>query len=246
MNSIEEARHAANSACNLVVFSGAGLSAESGLATFRDKGEGLWSKYDPMELASVDGFDRDPELVLRWYEWRRQRHRSATPNAAHRAIARSGARNVTQNVDNLLERAGVVPEQISHLHGSIMSDRCHAECGWRCDIDLEECQVLRACPSCGARTRPSIVWFGESLPEDALTRAIEWCGEADCLLVVGTSGVVQPAASLVGMAKARGTVVIDVNPDANEHTGLADILVSATAANAIPEILSGIEKAPPK
>ena len=246
MNSIEEARRAANSAGNLVVFSGAGLSAESGLATFRDKTEGLWSKYDPMELASVDGFHRDPDLVLRWYAWRRQRHRIALPNAAHRAIARSGARNVTQNVDNLLERAGVAPEHISHLHGSIMSERCHADCGWRCDIDLEDSPVLSACPSCGTRTRPSIVWFGESLPEDALTRAIEWCGEADCLLVVGTSGLVQPAASLVGMAKARGAVVIDVNPDANEHTGLADISVPATAAIAIPEILSGIEMAPPK
>ena len=92
-----------------------------------------------------------------------------------------------------------------------------ADCGWRCDIDLEDSPVLSACPSCGARTRPSIVWFGESLPEDALTSAIEWCSEADCLLVVGTSGLVQPAASLVGMAKATGAVVIDVNPDANEH-----------------------------
>lgn len=244
MNSICDARDAAKASNNIVVFSGAGLSAESGLATFRDKTEGLWSKYDPMELASLDGFQRDPELVLRWYEWRRQRHQSASSNAAHRAIAQSGVRNVTQNVDNLLEQAGVTPELIAHLHGSIMFDRCHAECGWQERFQPEGSPLLRACPHCGAQTRPSIVWFGESLPEEAYERAIRWCRESDCLLVVGTSGVVQPAASLVAMAKETGAVVIDVNPEADEHAGMADIAVPATAARAIPEILSGVQTEP--
>ena len=238
MNAILQAQRAVEKARNLVVFSGAGLSAESGLATFRDKGEGLWQQYDPMALASLDGFQRDPELVLQWYQWRRMKHREAMPNPAHHAIASSGALNVTQNVDHLLEGAGVDSERIAHLHGSIMSNRCHQSCGWEDVVDLQENPIPGACPNCGARTRPSIVWFGESLPQEALQRAAEWCTQADCLLVVGTSGVVQPAASLVGMARESGAVVIDVNPTPSMHAGLADILVPASAAVAIPEILS--------
>ena len=243
MNPIKDARRLVEKSRNLVVFSGAGLSAESGLATFRDKAEGLWSKYDPMELASVDGFDRDPELILRWYGWRREKHREASPNPAHKAIAHCGAWNVTQNVDNLLERAGVKPERIAHLHGSIMSDRCHGRCGWQEEVVLGGAPSQLICPDCGAPVRPAIVWFGESLPEDALERAMQWCSQADCLLVVGTSGLVQPAASLVGRAKESGAVVVEVNPTPSTHSEMADITVPAMAAVAIPEILAGISPA---
>ena len=223
----------------LVVFSGAGLSAQSGIPTFRGGCEHpLWAEYDPHQLASTEGFARDPKLVIDWYCWRRGELARAEPNAAHHALARcQRATLVTQNVDDLQERAGTPEESVLHLHGSIAHDRCHARCGWYERIDLENPPGERACPNCGAAGRPAVVWFGEPLPEETWQSAAEACSSADCIVVVGTSGVVQPAASLVEVAAASGAFVLNVNPEPTALDGLADVSVHGGAVEVLPRLL---------
>jgi NAD-dependent deacetylase len=140
----------------VAAFSGAGLSAESGLSTFRDPDpDALWSRFDPTELASVAGFEANPQRVIDWYNWRRAKYASVRPNAAHRALAtQPGMIQITQNVDHLLEAAGVAPQQVYHLHGSILQDRCNnPACDHHQKVDPETAQSLRACPRCGGRHR---------------------------------------------------------------------------------------------
>ncbi|MCH2162562.1 MAG: NAD-dependent protein deacylase [Phycisphaerales bacterium] len=238
MIELEQARQVAAAADRLVVFSGAGLSAESGLPTFRDKGTGLWARYDPMQLASVEGFSRHPDLVLEWYAWRRNAYAEARPNAAHDAIVASDVRVVTQNVDGLLEEAGIRNENLVHLHGRIDQDRCHAGCGYLCEIDLATATPEPlTCPDCGAPLRPGVVWFGEALPPEPWSQATAWCESADCLLVVGTSGAVYPAADMASIARNAGATVIDVNPRRGGLDSIVDIKVRLGAAEAVPAIL---------
>ena len=238
MNELEAARAAAENADRLVVFSGAGLSAESGLPTFRDKSTGLWARYDPMELASVDGFARHPEVVRAWYAWRRNAYADAQPNAAHVALATSGVSVITQNVDGLLEAAGIDTDCLVHLHGRIDQDRCHSGCGFVRDVDLATAtDDASSCPECGSPMRPGVVWFGEQLPVEPWERAMSWASSADCLLMVGTSGAVYPAASIAEFARQSGARVIDVNPHRGGLDGLVDIKVRLGAAEAIPVIL---------
>ncbi len=222
-----------------VVFSGAGLSAESGIPTFRGRVDhALWSRHDPQQLASIEGFARAPELVLEWYDWRRRLVVEATPNSAHVALARwRQATLITQNVDDLQERAGADPDRILHLHGSIMEDRCHATCGWSMPANSESPRGWEPCPECGARTRPGVVWFGEGLPEETWALATRACSNADLILVVGTSGVVQPAASLVELAAASGAYVVNVNPEATPLDSMADTCLHSAAGEVLPEIL---------
>jgi NAD-dependent deacetylase len=222
----------------IVCFSGAGLSAESGLSTFRDRARGgLWARHDPMTLASPEGFHRDPDLVLAWYAWRREAVARASPNAGHLALAaRRDVAHVTQNVDDLLERAGAAG--VVHLHGIIGSDRCHGGCGHQEPVDLLDPPGRRPCRACGAEMRPAVVWFGESLPPDAWSAATEACASAAVLLVVGTSGVVQPAASLVGLARHHGARVVVVNTEATEAGSGADLELRGPAAEILPRILS--------
>lgn len=151
----------------VAVFSGAGLSAESGIATFRGHADDtLWSRYDPMELASPEGFAADPERVIAWYNWRRGKLAAARPNPAHVALAAHPELvEITQNVDDLLERAGVRDESVHHLHGTIGKDRCNAACGYEETVDLANAPPARACPRCAAPMRPAVVWFGEALPQ---------------------------------------------------------------------------------
>jgi NAD-dependent deacetylase len=176
------------------VFSGAGLSAESGIATFRgNDGHALWSQFNPMELASVAGFEDNPARVIEWYNWRRTQLARAQPNAAHRVLAKhSQLVQITQNVDDLLERAGVAASDVLHLHGTIGRDRCMASCGYEEAIDLAHPPPLSDCPRCGAYLRPAVVWFGEALPQGVWSWAERICSELDCLLVVGTSATVAP------------------------------------------------------
>lgn len=222
-----------------VVFSGAGLSAESGVPTFRGGSEhALWSKYDPHQLASVEGFAHDPDVVLAWYDWRRGILAEAEPNDGHRALARfERALLVTQNVDDLLEQAGASEERVLHLHGSIVHDRCHAECGWGERIDLGEPAQRRSCPRCGAPVRPAVVWFGEALPEAIWAQALEACAEADLMLVIGTSGAVQPAAMLVEVAARAGAFIVNLNPEATPLDSIADVSVHAPAAEILPGLI---------
>jgi NAD-dependent deacetylase len=222
-----------------VVFCGAGLSAESGIPTFRARSDhALWSRFDPEELASLEGFTRAPRRVLDWYAWRRGLVAAAGPNPAHRALdAWAGSLLVTQNVDDLQERAGTDPDRIVHLHGSIVHDRCHEGCGWMGRSASDAPAGVLACPDCGGVIRPAVVWFGESLPEEHWQRAFRACSEADLLLVVGTSGVVQPASTLVKLASRSGAYVVNVNPEPTPLDAIADASIHAPAATVLPDLL---------
>ncbi len=248
----------ARCARTVTVLSGAGMSAESGVPTFRDAGSGLWARWSPEELATPEAWDADPGLVWSWYLWRARQVRRLRPNAGHRAIARWADRArvhvVTQNVDDLHERAGSAV--LAHLHGSLFAFRCSAcgtpfpdelvpDLGLDLPADPEEPARERppACPACGGPVRPSVVWFGELLPEGAMERGAEAVAEADLVLVVGTSGLVQPAASLPLIAAGRGVPVVEVNPEDTALTPHADWAVRARSAEALPCLLPGARPA---
>jgi NAD-dependent deacetylase len=221
----------------VVSFSGAGLSAESGVGTFRDAQDGLWAKYDPARLASPEGFAADPELVIDWYAARRRIIGDAQPNPAHIALAGRGhIVHVTQNVDDLLHRAGA--EQVIALHGSIGFDRCHGGCGHMQPVDMTDPPGLRDCPACGSPLRPAVVWFGEAMPPEAWDVAERACRGCDVLLVIGTSAVVYPAAGLIGVAKSAGAEIIVVNTEPSEASPLADIELLGQAGRIVPQLLA--------
>ena len=241
---IERARELLAASGRVAAFSGAGLSAESGLSTFRDAGtDALWSRFDPTELASVQGFRANPRRVIDWYAWRRRQHAAVEPNAAHRALAaQARMTQITQNVDHLLEQAGALPARILHLHGSILADRCHNEtCAYRETIDLEDPPGLRACPRCGDALRPAVVWFGENLPQDTWQAAQRLCLRLDCLLVIGTSATVYPAAGLIALARQQGSRVIVVDPNPGAAGDLAEVFLQAAAGEVLPALMRGLE-----
>lgn len=238
---LETARARLAEAAHLVVFTGAGVSKESGIATFRDALEGLWARFDPMRLATEEGFRADPPLVWRWYAERRAGIAQAHPNAAHEAIARAGSEPgrrvsvVTQNVDGLHQRAGSA--DVIELHGSIVRAKCLDGCGaapegWQADP-----RVPPPCPRCGAPLRPDVVWFGEMLPEGAFERAQALAADCDAMLVIGTSGLVQPAASLPWTAARRGCTVVVVDPNPTGLDAIASVSVRGTAAQTVPALL---------
>ncbi|UCH41056.1 MAG: NAD-dependent deacylase [Gammaproteobacteria bacterium] len=230
----------------VAAFSGAGLSAESGLPTFRDnETDALWSRYDPIELASVEGFLANPERVIEWYNWRRSRYAAVKPNAAHRALAGQPRMiQITQNVDHLLEQAGVAADQVDHLHGSILHDRCHAgDCDYREIIDPDNPLALRACPRCGEPMRPAVVWFGENLPQTTWLRAQQLCMSLDCLLVVGTSATVYPAAGLIELARQHDSRVIVIDPNPGAAGNQADVYLAGAAGEVLPALLDGFDLA---
>ncbi len=235
---IDHARRILHEASRVVSFSGAGLSAESGVPTFRDaQTSGLWAKHDPMRLASPQGFADDPQLGSQWYADRRRAIAEAQPNGAHIGLAqRSNMIHVTQNVDDLLHRAGA--KQVIQLHGTIAADRCHASCGYEEPIDMTDPPGLGRCPDCGDQLRPAVVWFGEALPSSAWTDAEQACRDCDVLLVVGTSAVVYPAAGLIGLAKSAGAGIIIVNTHQSDASSLADVELLGKASEVVPAILS--------
>lgn len=236
---ISRAREILKTCERIVTFSGAGLSAESGIPTFRDVQEGLWAKYDPMDLASPAGFARDPQMVIDWYNWRRTQLAEKSPNPAHLALAsRADMLHITQNVDDLLERAGAGAENLIHLHGRISADRCNAPaCGFEEEIDLTTPPPLRPCPHCGDSMRPAVVWFGESLPPREWERAADACTQCDALLVIGTSASVYPAAGLIDVARQHGATIIIINKDTSDASHLADIELLGHAGNIVPRLL---------
>lgn len=222
---------------SLVVLTGAGVSAESGVPTFRGK-EGLWRNYDPQTLATPGAFEADPVLVWEWYDWRRSLISRIKPNPAHYAIAELEKRHpdftlITQNVDGLHLLAG--SSKLIELHGSIWTVRC-TECGNSSENREVPIRILPRC-SCGALLRPGVVWFGESLPEDALFRAFEASSNASVMLVVGTSGVVQPAASLALRAKGAGAFVVEINPEETPLTASVDMRLSGLSGKLLPKLL---------
>ena len=226
----------------LVVLTGAGISRESGIPTFRDAQDGLWAQYDPLEMASERGFRRDPQLVWDWYEHRFGMVTAARPNPGHLAIA--GLEEfvprvtvVTQNVDGLHQAAGST--RVLELHGSLRRYKCLS--GQHTGFTREDFagQTARPprCPRCGDLLRPDVVWFGEYLPEQVMRAAYRASAACDAMLVVGTSGAVQPAASLPYLARDAHAVVIDVNPEEDELSEMATIFLQDRAGTALPRLL---------
>ncbi|MCC6249450.1 MAG: NAD-dependent protein deacylase [Rubrivivax sp.] len=245
---LAEAREAIAAARRVVVLTGAGMSAESGIATFRDALTGLWSRFNPEELASVEGFCAAPERVWDWYAERREGVRRAQPNAGHEALAAWARAHpgrmcvVTQNVDDLHQRAG--QPDVVRLHGDILAVQWLDESACRKRPRCDPAQAAEAspgrpprCAHCGNLARPGVVWFGEALPTDALDRAQRLADECEVMLVVGTSGAVWPAAGLAGRARRGGARVVIVNPDESEIDGQAHLVLRGTAARALPRLL---------
>lgn len=231
------ARAIIQQAHSIVAFSGAGLSAESKVPTFRDaQTDGMWTNYDPEQLASPEGFARDPELVIEWYRARRRDIANAAPNPAHYSLAkRLNLTNITQNVDNLLERAGA--QNVIHLHGDLTQDRCHSQCGYKDKVDLTDPPGPKSCPQCGSRVRPNVVWFGEMLPKGTFELAQQKCSQCDVLLVIGTSAVVYPAASLIGVARKASAKIFVVNTERSGANNLGNIEFLGKAGEIVPKLL---------
>lgn len=241
---IAAARALLHPARRVAVLTGAGMSAESGVPTFRDALTGLWSNFDPEQLATPEAFRADPALVWRWYSERRAGVLNAQPHAGHVALARAVGRFdnfalVTQNVDGLHARAGSA--DVLELHGNILHSRCLDDCGVRYDHpDQLPAGAPPRCPGCGAPLRPGVVWFGEGLDPAILGRSERLLALAQVVLVVGTSGLVYPAAGLPSMARAAGAKVIIINPDPSALDHQAHLVLPLTAAQALPALLEAI------
>ena len=238
----EQARDILGRAKHIEVFTGAGMSADSGIATYRDAVTGIWENVDPQAMASIDAWHLDPDTMFAWYLWRAQLVQQAQPNAGHLAIANTpGATVTTQNIDNLHERAGST--EVAHLHGSLFDFRCSlCSAAYTTPIDLPTEPVAKihppSCPACGGLIRPGVVWFGEALPQDEWAIAEQRMKTADAVLIVGTSGVVFPAAGLPLMAHAREIPIVEVTPLRTDLSPLATVVVEDTAADALPVILN--------
>jgi NAD-dependent deacetylase len=227
------------------VLTGAGISAESGVPTFRGE-KGLWEGHRPEELATPEGFANDPARVWRWYRWRRKLMSEVEPNAGHRAIA-SIERQVpefclaTQNVDGLHARGGST--SILELHGNILRSHCQNECGASAEEDPSA--EVPLC-SCGAPLRPSVVWFGEMLPADVLAHAYARAEQCEICLVVGTSGIVYPAAGLPGVAARAGALLVEVNPEETPLSAGCELILRGPAAELLPAFLRevGLDEEP--
>lgn len=231
------------SAKDAVALTGAGISAESGIPTFRGP-EGLWSKLNPEELANFDAFLRNPELVSQWYEHRRQITRESKPNPAHYALVemeRSFRKFtvVTQNIDNLHTRAG--SHKVAELHGNIERNYC-IRCGKRYDGDAFDRNGSMKCGDCGGLIRPDIVWFGEMLPADQWSIAENASVEADIMFVVGTSAVVYPAAELPMTLKRHGGKIIEINTEKTPLTAFADFSFQGAASQILPDLAQKIKE----
>ena len=233
---------------HVVVFTGAGVSAESGIPTFRDALTGLWERFDAEDLATPDAFRKDKELVWGWYEWRRMKVLQAQPNPAHLAIVELAKfvpklTLITQNVDDLHERAGST--NVVHLHGSLHAPRCET-CRKPHIFSAETTQVSESgarqsppvCSHCGGFVRPGVVWFGEQLPGRQLNRAFAAAKECDVLLTIGTSGLVEPAASIPLLAKRAGACVVQVNPASTSLDRHCNWSLRGTAGDIMPSLVS--------
>jgi NAD-dependent deacetylase len=250
---IAAARQALARALRVVVLTGAGVSAESGVPTFRGAG-GLWKQFKPEDLATPIAFGRDPRLVWEWYGWRRELLKACRPNPAHLALARwmlarAGVTLITQNVDGLHERAALELASDAataeraypiRLHGSLFHDRC-TRCNRRVEardaVDAASVETLPHCAECGGLMRPDVVWFGEMLPVRETQRAFEAAADAEACLVIGTTGAVYPAAGVVHAAKQAGAAVVVVDPGETEYESVADIRLVGAAGAVVPQVL---------
>ncbi len=228
---LRDARH-------VCILTGAGVSAESGVPTFREAQDGLWAQYNPQDLATPEAFIADPVLIWLWYRWRRETVSNVEPNPGHHAIARLAAlvprlTLITQNVDNLHQRAG--SRDVIEFHGNIFDDRCFADGSLqRGDHEL----AVPVCPDCGSNLRPGVVWFGEPIPEYVLNNS--WAAAADCdvFLSIGTSSLVYPAAGLADLAKAQGATVAEINPNPTLNAANFDFAIAGNSGVILPELVN--------
>jgi len=226
----------------LVALTGAGVSQESGLRTFRDAQTGLWAQYRPTDLASPEAFARDPKLVWDWYAWRREAIKGVRPNPGHYALAAMEKQVpdftlITQNVDGLHRMAGSL--NILELHGNIQRVRC-AECGRFAETWGDDTECVPRCEACGGLLRPDVVWFGENLPRAALEKAVQAARACDVFFSIGTSGIVQPAASLGFAARNRGAVVVEINAEPTPLTPKTDFALHGKSGEILPELVRSV------
>jgi NAD-dependent deacetylase len=234
--------HRILNARSIAVLTGAGVSAASGVPTFRGK-DGLWKNFRPEELANFSAFQKNPMLVWEWYLWRRELIAKVKPNAAHYALVDLEKMSkdfslITQNVDNLHNLAG--SQNIIELHGNIMRNRC-SQCNKPYDgkIDLEK--GIPNCSECSGAIRPDVVWFGEFLPQEAIQKAYNIAHNCEIFIIVGTSGVVEPAASLPFVAKQNKALVIEINPEQTPITAISDQFFQDSADKVLPRIVMQIK-----
>ncbi len=228
---LRDARH-------VCVLTGSGISAESGVPTFREAQTGLWERFDPQELATPEAFQRDPALVWRWYRWRRDLVKGAEPNAGHHALVTLAARVpaltlITQNVDGLHQRAGSTG--VIEFHGNLFEDRCFVEGSIveNADTSME----VPLCPDCGGMLRPGVVWFGEAIPESALFAAASAVSACDLFFSIGTSALVWPAAGLADAARQQGAIVVEINLDETPLSSRTDFCLSGKSGSILPELV---------
>jgi len=225
----------------IVFVTGAGISQESGIPTFRGK-DGLWRKYDAMQLATIDAFYENPKLVWEWYEERRKKILAAKPNAGHSTIANlekyKQIRVLTQNIDGLHQRAG--SSQVYELHGNIITIKCTV-CDFKEKISGSFSELPPRC-KCGNILRPDVVWFGEALPQYVWSEAMMQANSCNVMFVVGTSLAVSPANMLPIYAKQNGAIIVEVNPEETLMSKSMDLSIRSTSAKALPELLSIVSK----
>ncbi|TSA82461.1 NAD-dependent deacylase [Deinococcus detaillensis] len=245
-SALEQARALLQAAKRVAVITGAGISAESGIPTFRDAQTGHWARFRPEDLASPEEYRQDPETVWEWYAGRYRDVSAAQPNAGHAALTELERRKnghtdgfllATQNVDGLHQRAG--SRQLVELHGNLTHARCEA-CQHLAALPAPETfEPPPICPECGSRMRPNVVWFGEWLPPEALARAERAFEAADVALVIGTSSLVQPAADLALLTLENGGSIIEINPDVTPLSEWASVVLRSGASQALPDLLGG-------
>ena len=225
----------------IVFVTGAGISQESGIPTFRGT-DGLWRKYDPMQLATIDAFYEDPKLVWEWYEDRRKNILDAKPNPGHFAIADlekyKDVTVLTQNIYGLHQRGG--SSKVLELHGSIIRIKC-TECDFKDDIPNSFDKLPPKCSKCNNILRPDVVWFGEPLPQDVWNQAISEANSCDVMIIAGTSLVVSPANTLPVYAKQNNALLIEINPEETMMSSEMDLSVKMTSAKALPDIVKVIK-----
>lgn len=232
---LHKARH-------IAVLTGAGVSAESGVPTFRQAQSGLWAKYDPQELATPEAFRRNPRLVWEWYAWRRELVAQARPNPGHFALVEMERLApqfslITQNVDGLHEQAG--SQRVIELHGNIIRTKCSAD-GRSVPFWPPTDEVPPRCPHCGSYLRPDVVWFGEDLPYVALQTAVAAAQSCDTFLAVGTSGMVHPAAALPLEAHQSGALIVEINPQRTPLSPYMDHVLTGPSGEILPQLIQQV------
>lgn len=246
-NHLSQASTLLQNAENISILTGAGISAESGIPTFRDKQTGLWESYRAEDLASIDAFDRDPQTVWSWYQWRRDQVKDKLPNPAHHALAKleqwADKHNkafslITQNVDDLHEQAG---SKATHLHGHLWNNKCsQCDTAYTEKVDYEQDTLLH-CPKCEGYIRPDIVWFGEMLPQRAWQYAEQASANCDLFISIGTSSLVYPAAGLSQLAKRNRAKIIEVNLHPTQNP-IIDVALEGKAGEILPRLVDELTK----